>query len=334
MNRDRIVNRPFVLPFFLPNQGCPHRCVYCDQGRSAGSRPEPLAPEAVARGIEQGLASPRLKPGARVEVGFFGGTFTALPLRRQEALLAAVRPFLDQGLVQALRLSTRPDALDRERIALLKEYGVETVEVGVQTMDDRILAAAGRGHDAERTRRAARLVKESGLRLGVQLLLGLPGEDDSSRAHTLEETMALGPDDARLYPLLVIESTPLAGMHRAGRYDPLSLEQAIEAAARMYVRMTRAGVRVIRMGLHADPKLAANLVAGPHHPAFGDLVKSEVFFQALGRLLSPAPGWAADPVILVSPFEMSAAVGHGRRNLKRLAARPGLARLVFRPDPA
>ncbi|MFH1092313.1 MAG: radical SAM protein [Pseudomonadota bacterium] len=324
--------KPFIIPFFISHQGCPHRCLYCDQHRSGGRRPEPATPESVRRGLTAGLASPRLKPGVRVEAAFYGGTFTALPRSRQEVLLNAAAPFLKQGLVHGLRLSTRPDALDRERLAFLRSKGVVTVEIGAQSMDDRVLEAAGRGHTCEQTRQAAGLVKEAGLRLGLQLLLGLPREDDPSRDMTLQSVLDLAPDDVRLYPLLVLQGTPLAGLYRQGLYDPLSLEQAVSACARMYRRLTRNGVSVIRLGLQPTPELEMNLLAGPYHPSFGHLVAGEVFARRFSEILAGAPAGRGGPIAYVAPQDLSPALGHGRANLKHLSAElPGLN---FKPDPS
>ncbi|MFH1139409.1 MAG: radical SAM protein [Pseudomonadota bacterium] len=314
--------KPFIIPFFLPHQGCPVRCVYCNQHRSGGRRDEPLTPEAVGRGIDAGLSSPRLRPGARVEVAFYGGVFTSLPRDRQAGLLEAAGPYLRKNLVQGLRLSTRPDAVDADRIGFLRDRGVETIELGAQSFDDEVLRASGRGHSARDTREAAARIKAAGLRLGLQLLPGLPGETPASRGLTLAATLEIAPHEARIYPLVVIEGSALADLYHAGLFRPWDLDEAVTVCAGLLASLTAAGVNVIRVGLQTSPELEKSLAAGPHHPAFGELVKSEVFFLALRRALD-GPAGDLGPVVMVAPGDLSQALGQRRRNVARLN-RPGL----------
>ena len=325
--------RPFVIPFFLTHQGCPHRCVYCDQRLSGGHRTEPLTAEGVTQGVEAGLASPRLEPGTWVEAAFFGGTFTNLPPGRQMELLDAVAPFIEKGKVQGLRLSTRPDALSREQVDFLKGKSVTTVEIGAQSMDDKVLDAAGRGHNSAATRQAAQRLKSAGIRVGLQLLPGLPGEDQASRDHTLNQTLEISPREARLYPLLVMKGTPLAGMFQQGEYQPLTLDQAVAVCATMLTRLVSAGINVIRTGLQNGPELENNIVAGPYHPAFGHLVKTEVFRRAMTRALTQYPSENQDDVLFAAPEDLSAVVGQNRSNLDLLTRSFSLPGLAVRPDP-
>ncbi len=324
--------KPFIIPFFLTHQGCPHRCVYCDQRIAGGHREDALSPEAVRRGIEAGLASRRLKPGSLVEAAFFGGTFTMLPRSRQAALLEAAAPYLAEGRVSGIRLSTRPDALAEDQVEFLAERGVRTVEIGAQSMDDKVLAASERGHTSEDVALSAGRVKEAGLRLGLQLLPGLPGEDGASRKNTLKRVLSLEPDDARIYPLLVLKGTPLAELHAKGLYRPFTLSEAVDVCADMFARLTLSGVRVIRMGLQAGPELTAGLAAGPYHPAFGHLVKAETYRRALASVLTMFPSSEAAPALQTAPEDISLALGHRRRNVLELAAEHGLAELTVESD--
>ena len=294
-----------------------------------------MTPDAVRRGVETALASPRLLPGARVEVAFFGGTFTSLSSRRQDELLGAAGSFLDQGLVHGIRLSTRPDYLDEQRIRFLKDRGVTTIEIGAQSLDDRVLEMAGRGHSARDSWEASLRVKAAGIRLGLQLLPGLPGEDRASRERTLAGALRLAPQDARIYPLVVVEGSALADMYHRGVFTPWTLDEAVSACAFMYARLTAAGVNVIRVGLQHSTELERNLAAGPHHPAFGEMVKAEIFFLALRRALNGLP-YNPELEIMVAPGDLSQALGQKRRNLVRLdrpgvkiKPREGLARGVF-----
>ena len=270
----------------------------------------------------------------RVEVGFFGGTFTLLPLDRQAELLGAVRPFLDDGNVHGLRLSTRPDALAPDQVLFLKEHGVTAVEIGAQSMDDEVLRVSRRGHTAEQTLHAAAEVKKAGLRLGLQLLPGLPGETDQSRRHTLERALVTKPDDVRIYPLLVVRGTQLAEMYEAGMYLPLRLPEAVAITAEMFTAFTRIGAKIIRMGLQDGMELNQNVLTGPYHPAFGELVKSHIFLNglicALETVMENNP---AGPITIYVPSsQLSQALGMKRENLIRLLERFNLPDLKIRPD--
>ncbi len=324
---------PFIIPFFLSHQGCPHRCLYCDQHRSGGRRADPLTPDNVARGLKTGLAYRRRKPGARVEAAFFGGTFSSLPRGRQSELLGAVAPFMDQGLIHGIRISTRPDALPADEVEFLKAMGVRTIEIGAQSMDDHVLNLSWRGHTSSDTREAAQRVKAAGLGLGLQLLPGLPGEETDSLKHTLEAVLELAPDEVRLYPALVVKGTALADLYLKGAYQPLSIKEAVDICAFMYKRLVRAGVTVTRIGLQASAELEEGLLAGPYHPALGHLVKAEVFYQAMVMALSIKPAPGSENTLAVSPRDISQAQGHARSNLARLRARFGPLAPGIKPDP-
>ena len=326
--------KPFVIPFFLDQAGCRHPCLYCSQRRSGGRRDEPLSPRSVTRGIEAGLASPRRKPGARVEAAFFGGTFTALSRSRQSDLLGACGPFLRGGRIQGLRLSTRPDALSVDEVAFLKSLGVTTVEIGAQSMDDRVLSAAGRGHTADQTREAAARVKGAGLGLGLQLMPGLPGEDEASRRLTLEAVLGLGPDEVRLYPLLVLEGTPLAGLWRSGLYRPLSLDRAVAVCAGWAAALTAAGAALSRIGLQDSrptwrPRCWPARTTRPSATWSG----AKSFFRPCkgpwrpGRPGTRGRSWRSAPGTCPGPW------GDRRDNLNRLRARFDRPDLAIRPDP-
>jgi len=324
---------PFIIPFFLSHQGCPHRCLYCNQHRSGGRRSEPLTSASVARGLEAGLSSRRREPGARVEAAFYGGTFTMLSEARQSELLGAVTPYIKQALVQGIRLSTRPDALPLDEVNFLKAMGVSTVEIGAQSMDDQVLKMNRRGHTALDTCEAARRIKASGMKLGLQLLPGLPGEDLGSLKHTLEVVLKLSPDEVRLYPALVIKGTPLADLYLEGEYVPWTLEKTVEICAWMFKRLTQAGITVTRIGLQPGPELTQGLLAGPYHPALGHLVKAEVFYQAIVRVLQTKPTRSEDTTLAISPRDLSQVQGHARSNLARLFAKFGQLTPRFQLDP-
>ena len=201
-----------------------------------------------------------------------------LPLELQEELLALTDALLAEGFIGSVRLSTRPDYIDEERLQLLQCHGVRLVELGVQSLDDRVLAAAERGHTAAQVAPAVALLKRFGFQVGLQLMVGMPEQSFDSVQETVRKAIAMQPDVARIYPLLVIKGTPLAADYAAGRFVPLTQEEAVTQAAWVYRELTEAGVNVIRIGLQPDDELCTpgNILAGPFHPAMGELVKSRV----------------------------------------------------------
>jgi len=323
--------RPLIIPVFIAHQGCPHRCVFCDQRAITASparAPAVGAAETEAT-VRAWLARSRRR-GRRVEVAFYGGSFTALDVGRQRELLKAVRPFLERGEVDGVRVSTRPDCIDAPTVRRLRRGGVAVVELGVQSLDDGVLALAGRGHGGEEVERAMEFLAAGGMVIGAQLMLGLPGDTTAKALDGAGRLIALGPDFVRLYPVLVLAGTPLAGLYAEGRYAPLSLPRAVALAARMVESFEMAAVPVIRLGLPPSPELEAALVAGPYHPAFGELVRARVLFRRLRRDLARRQGPCR---VRLTAAETS--LLHGRRGcMKNRLARLGLLhRLSAAPSP-
>jgi histone acetyltransferase (RNA polymerase elongator complex component) len=308
--------RPVVVPFFISHLGCPHRCVFCDQEKIAGARG--ALPDAAE--IDEKIAQYReSSSGRELEVAFFGGTFTALPQVDQHALLDALQPHLASGTVSSVRLSTRPDAIDAGNVSFLKDKGVRTVELGVQSMDDEVLQLARRGHSPADVERAVALLRQAGVEVGVQLMPGLPGDTPERSIASLERVISLAPDFLRIYPTLVIAGTDLADLYCQGKYRPLSLDEAVSLCKEMLKTARRAAIPVIRLGLQPTTELeaAGTIVAGPYHPAFGQLVESEICYERMSRMLSKVAAGAS--VTFYAPAgRVSDLVGQKRRNLARL----------------
>ncbi|MGD9950685.1 MAG: elongator complex protein 3 [Desulfobulbus sp.] len=325
-------SRPLVIPVFIPHEGCPHCCIFCNQHQISGQGDTPVSAEDVGRTIETWLARSHASRRQEVQVAFYGGSFTGLPLQRQESLLAAVQPYLRQGLVRQIRLSTRPDYIDQKRLDLLCSQGVGIVELGVQSCDDRLLQLVGRGHSSADTIRAAHLIKAAHLNLGIQLMLGLPGQTFGSLRRTVDQVIGFRPDLVRLYPVLVLQGSPLATLYHRGGYRPLSLARAVLQAAYMKKRFDDQGIAVVRMGLQPGPELEQSLVAGPYHPAFGELVKARLMLRATRRILAGAP--PGQPVTLViNDRDQSIFRGLHSQNLQRLKQFGLLERFNLRTDP-
>jgi histone acetyltransferase (RNA polymerase elongator complex component) len=323
---------PLVIPIFIPHEGCPHCCIFCNQHSISGQASEPVTPARVAETIRTWLD--RARPGNQdpVQVAFYGGSFTGLPARRQAELLGAVRPFLDQGRVQTLRLSTRPDYIDQERLDLLVQHRVGIIELGAQSCDDRVLLRAGRGHDGAAIVAAAALIKARGLRLGMQLMLGLPGDSFRTLRQTVRTVVGLQPDFVRLYPVLVLRCSGLESLYHQGGYKPLSLGRAVVLAASMKKRFDDQGIQVVRMGLQPTLELERALVAGPYHPAFGEWVNSRLMLHLARRALARVPG--TDRVALViADRDQSVFRGHRCANIHRLRQLGLLERFTLRTDP-
>lgn len=314
--------RPLVVPFFIPHLGCPHRCVFCDQEKVAGARSVLPAPEKLLVTIDEYA---RLAPGRELEAAFYGGTFTALPLPDQETLLSALRPLLDSGKIASVRLSTRPDCVDPETASFLVLRGVRTVELGVQSMDPEVLSLSGRGHDAACVGRAVRALKDAGIEVGIQLMPGLPGDSPARAMASLHEALSLDPSFLRIYPTVVISGTELAQRYLDGSYRPLPLDEAVSLCAGMLLTSRRAGVPVVRMGLQPTEHLQSpgTVLAGPWHPAFRQLVESEIMFRLMCLLVDGIPA-GSRVSFHAAPGRLSDLVGQKRSNLREIARRFGI----------
>lgn len=280
--------KPFVIPVFISHQGCPHRCIFCDQHTitgQAGAEEQPVIPETVRNIIDRWLQLPRKDRTPEVQVAFYGGSFTGLPYQRQKELLEAVQPFIARREVDCIRISTRPDYIDETVIALLKKYAVTIVELGIQSLDQEVLTASIRGHSVQQSEEAVMRLKENGFTVGTQLMCGLPRDNSTRLLATVRKTATLGPDFVRIYPALVIKGSGLEKLYQEGRYKPLSLARAIALSAKMKDIFDEHNIRVVRMGLQPSAELAAKVVAGPYHPAFGELVLARNIFKKTRRML-------------------------------------------------
>ena len=273
-----------IIPIFIPHIGCPYRCVFCNQWRITGRRGVPDG-NAVARTIKEYVTSAADK--RHWEVAFYGGSFTAIPMALQEELLAPAYEALQQGRIQAIRCSTRPDCIDEEILSRLKRYGLSTVELGVQSMDDIVLAKAKRGHTAQDVVTATALLREHGFTVGHQLMPGLPGEDWNSLQDTTAAICRLQPDIARIYPVVVLADTELADMYRQGEYTPLSVHEGVVRAAYMKQAFVETGIQCIRTGLQATEDLddPAQVLAGAYAPAMGEMVDTRRYCRQLFAVL-------------------------------------------------
>ncbi len=264
--------KQLIIPIFIPFAGCPHRCVFCNQAAITGGYRLP-SPGDVSETVRSYLSTWN-GPGRR-EVAFYGGNFTGLPEALQRDYLETAYEFVLNKTIHALRLSTRPDYISRETLHLLSRYGVETVELGVQSMKDEVLKLSGRGHDSMATVRAVKLLKGEGFKVGLQIMPGLPGDTRATIIETTRRASELRPDFVRVYPTLVVGDTPLHGRYLRGEYAPWALEEMVDVLREVYGIFNDSGIPVIRMGLQPTKELEESIVAGPYHPSLRQIVDKD-----------------------------------------------------------
>lgn len=255
---------------------------------------------------------------SRTEIAFFGGSFTAIDPVYMQSLLEAAAEFTGPDGFSGIRVSTRPDAISPAILDTLGRYGVTAIELGAQSMDDQVLRLNERGHTAADVERASKLIRQCGFSLGLQMMTGLYGDSKESAYHTAEQLIALQPDTVRIYPTVVLRNTQLESLSRAGQYRPQTLSEAVALCSGLLLRFHRAGIRVIRLGLHPSESVEENMVAGAYHPALRELCENRIYRDAVRALLSGETAGSYD--IGISPGCISKAIGQKRTNLNQLEA--------------
>ncbi len=317
--------RHINIPIFIPHLGCPNNCVFCNQRSISGHMSFEAA--SVEAEIEQALST--VLPDDDCEIAFFGGSFTGIDRTLMVDLLERAQKYIDSGRVSSIRLSTRPDYIDEEILNILSRYSVRTVELGLQSMSDRVLIASGRGHSAERARQACREVKARGFSLIGQMMIGLPCSDAESEKETAEQIIEAGADGARVYPTVVFRDTELAAMTADGRYKPLDDREAVQRCANVLDIFERAGVPCIRVGLCASENLSDEscAIAGANHSAIGELAMNELYFRRICRELDKLDVKGGELTVFVSRGSVSKAVGQGRQNKTKICEKYGIRRV-------
>jgi histone acetyltransferase (RNA polymerase elongator complex component) len=316
--------RKVTVPFFISHQGCSHTCVFCDQRTISNSSGDIPSTDDILAKISAWQRTAGERP---LEVAYFGGSFTALPVAVQDHLLLPLQSLLVSGKIASVRISTRPDCIDDVTVKRLARQGITTIELGVQSMDDEVLERSVRGHTAADSEAAIHCIKDGGLSVGAQLMPGLPGDTALKSFHSLKRVIATGVDFLRLYPVLVLRGTELARRFQAGEYLPLTVEEGVQLCKILLHTSMLASVPVIRIGLQADEGLnTTTVLGGCWHPSLGRLTRSELYFDLLCSLLSSVTAglpWT----ILCHPSRISEVTGQGRINLKRLGDRVASAQV-------
>ena len=298
------------ISIFVPHIGCPNMCSYCNQRHITGKCMPPKKSD-VTRAVNTAVKSSNYNPET-TEIAFFGGSFTAINRKYMTDLLKTASSFVNKGMVSGIRISTRPDAIDEEILDILKYYNVTAIELGAQSMNDRVLRMNNRGHSASAIIKASKLIKKKGFELGLQIMTGLYCDSDASSLKTAEKIIDIKPDTVRIYPTIVLKDTDLCTLYMDGIYKPQTLNSAVNLSAKLYEMFTEAGIRVIRLGLHSIEEDA--YVAGPWHPAFSELCQSQIM---LNRVLSDLKE-KGNYIIYVSKSAVSKMIGQGRKNLIHL----------------
>lgn len=321
--------RTINVPIFVPHLGCPNDCVFCDQHKITMNTYVPNGGR-VRELIEKTLEYTEKLPGrVHVEAAFFGGSFTAIDEALRRELLSAAHEYRKR--INGIRLSTRPDAIDEKILSELRAYGVTAIELGAQSMSDRVLSLSNRGHTADDTRRAARLIKDAGFSLGLQMMTGLVGDDRETSLYTARELIALRPDTVRIYPCVVLPGTALWDMAERGEYEPQSVSEAVSLCAELIPMFVRENITILRVGLMENEILSSGKVLGAYHPSLGELCYSRVFYNAacgeIERLGRPTR-----IEIRVPARASSKMTGYKRSNIEKLKERFSLDHIKVRED--
>lgn len=297
------------IAVFVPHEGCPHTCSFCNQRSISGTQTAPRADE-VAKICSKAIAEIEDRKGA--EIAFFGGSFTAIERGYMLSLLEAADEFVGEGKFSGIRISTRPDAVDDEILAILKRFHVTTIELGAQSMNDAVLQKNERGHTAADVKSAANLICKNGFRLGLQMMVGLYESTPALDKFTAEELIKLSPSEVRIYPTVILKGTRLAERFWAGEYVPMTLDAAVDLCAWLLKRFDERGIPVIKLGLHASQTVEDEMVGGLYHPAFRELCEGILYRERIEKLLEKSP---FQREVYVPQSDLSKAIGQKKSNI-------------------
>lgn len=320
--------RYYNIPIFVPHEGCPHDCIFCNQRRITGMDTSVTSMD-VSEIIDAHLKT-LPDSGRYVEAAFFGGSFTGISSKKQCELLEAAYKYVRQGKIDGIRVSTRPDYISEEILDRLQDYGVTTIELGVQSMDEEVLKRSARGHSAEDVKKAVSLIRRYPFKLGLQMMTGLPGDSEEKSLETAHGIIAMAPDFVRIYPTLVLRDTPLCAMYKDGKYAPQTLDEAISVCKKLIVMFREANINVIRVALVTTEEISdkGSVVAGPFHSAFRELCEGELYYDEMCAIIDKTPNVRK---FFVNPAEVSKAVGNKRRNVIRIKEKYG-ADIIIKSD--
>ena len=315
------MKKQYIIPIFVPHLGCPNDCVFCNQ-KSISGQTKQVTKEDVKNIIEEHLKY--IKKDSKVEVAFFGGSFTGIEEEKQEELLSTAYEYIKQKKVDSIRISTRPDYIDKKILKRLKKYKVKTIELGVQSANDYILKKAGRGHTFEDVVKASKLIRWYGFELGHQMMVGLPESTTVDEINTAKQLIKLKPKMVRIYPVLVIKNTKLEKDYNDGKYKPLTVTQAVEVCKELVKLFVKKHIEVIRIGLQPTDTITnpdndkSEVVAGPFHPAFRQLVESGMWYDVIVEKIKQLNTKVKEVVVTVNPADVNNVIGQRKDNINNL----------------
>ena len=316
------MKKQYIIPIFVPHLGCPNDCIFCNQKSISGQKKN-ITKEEAKKIIDDYLKSIK-EEDAQIEIAFFGGSFTAIEKEKQEELLQVAYEYVQSGQVESIRISTRPDCIDRETLKMLKKYKVKTIELGVQSANDYILDRANRGHTFADVKKASKMIRWNGFKLGHQMMVGLPESTRIDEINTAKALVKLKPKMVRIYPVLVVKNTKLEKEYEEGNYQPLSVVQAVEVCKEIVRIFADKKIDIIRIGLQntdeiSDPKnTSSEVVAGPYHPAFRQLVESAMWYDAIVGKIKKLNAKVKEVEVSVNPIDANNVIGHKKENVMKL----------------
>ncbi len=326
-----MISSRFIVPVFIPNLGCPHKCTFCNQEAITSKDCKEITKKHLRSHIEKFISYNKFSKTA--QIAFYGGNFLGIDKKLIKYLLMEANNFIVQGKVNSIRFSTRPDTICKDTMDIIKNFPVSTIELGMQSMDNEVLLASHRNHSADDTKNAIYMLKENGYETGLQMMVGLPKDNDDKSISTANKAALLKPDFMRIYPTLVLKQSLLARWYKDGKYTPLTLEQAVLLVKKIYLFFKKNNIPVIRTGLQASVDMEKNsLIAGPYHPAFGQLVFSEIFFDNAVSLLKKEVSSFNKVTIFVNPKDISKMRGNKNSNIKKIKTLFSLKSVNVSPD--
>ncbi|MCI8471139.1 MAG: radical SAM protein [Clostridia bacterium] len=315
------MKKQYIIPIFVPHLGCPNDCIFCNQKSISGQK-ENMTKEKAKKIIDDYLKE--MKEEAQIEIAFYGGSFTAIEPKLQEELLETAYQYIEQGKVESIRIFTRPDCIDKETLKRLKKYKVKTIELGVQSANDYILKRTNRGHTFADVKKASKMIRWNGFKLGHQIMVGLPESTRIDEINTAKALIKLKPKMIRIYPVLVVKNTKLETEYQEGKYEPIPLVQAVEICKELVRRFADKKIDVIRVGLQDTDEITSperkesQVVAGPYHPAFRQLVESALWYDAVVGKIKKLNVKVKEVEVTVNPIDASNVIGHKKENIMKL----------------
>lgn len=311
-----------IIPIFVPHKGCPHDCIFCNQKKITGVSTD-VTSEDARNIIEECLET--IDKDADVEIAFFGGSFTAIDIDIQKSLLSVAKEYVEKGLVKDIRMSTRPDCIDEDILSMLKEYKTSIIELGVQSLDEKVLLDSIRGHQSEIVYKRSKMIKNSGIKLGLQMMIGLPADTEEKCIFTAKKFVELKPDCVRVYPTLVVKDTGLEKLMEQNKYNPFTLEESVNIVKKVLVLFYVNNINVIRVGLQAtdDIQIGKAVLAGPYHPAFRELVEADIIKDYLEFVILQNKN-IKQMLVKANKKNISKIIGNKKTNVKYMEEKFGV----------